>query len=272
MNGIANFTWNDNSIWTKLLIKPLFNILLLFYVLIPGQDLGLAIIAITLLIRLVLFPSYFKSIKAQELLKKHQPELDKIKERYKHDQEAQARETMKFYQENKVNPLSGCLPLLVQLPILFALYRVFSFALDESALTHLYEFFPLAIPENIQTTFLAWTNISWLAVDLSQRSIALALVAAVSQYFQAKMMAPAKAKGEGPQQMAQAIGGQMIYIFPIITFFFAMSLPSALALYWVATTVFTIGQQVIVKRIVDKSQKNVHQRDTIEGESSGDLL
>ena len=93
-------------------------------------------------------------------------------------------------------------------------------------------------------------------------------------YFQAKMMAPAKAKkDEGkPQQMVQALGTQMIYIFPVITFFFAMSLPSALALYWVATTLFTILQQVIVKKIVDKPQSGGNPRDTIEGESSGNLL
>lgn len=274
MNGLVNLTWNDNSIWTKILIKPLFNILLLFYVLIPGSDLGLAIIAITLLVRIVLFPSYFKTIKAQRMLQKHQPELDKIRERYKHDKEVQAKEVMKFYQENKVNPLSGCLPLLVQLPILFALYRVFSFALDESALTHLYNFFPLTIPESINPIFLSWSGISWLMVDLSERSIALALIAAVSQYFQAKMMTPPKAEkdGEKPQQMAQMLTGQMMYIFPVITFFFAMSLPSALALYWVATTLFTILQQVIVKKIVDKPQKGDGQRDTIEGESTGNLL
>jgi len=270
MNTLGNFVWNEGSIWTKFLIKPLFNVLLLFYAVIPGQDLGLAIIAITLLVRIVLFPSYFKSIKAQELLRKHQPELDKIKERYKHDQEAQARETMKFYQENKVNPFSGCLPLLVQLPILFALYRVFSFALGETALTHLYDFFPLATPESINSIFLSWTGVSWLMVDLSQRSIALALVAAVSQYFQAKMMTPAKPKGEGPQQTVQAIGSQMVYIFPVITFFFAMSLPSALALYWVATTLFTIAQQVIVKKIVDKPKKDVQPKN--ENQDSRNLL
>ncbi len=250
-----NFTFNENSWMTKLLYKPLFNVLMLFYVYIPGQDFGVAIIALTLLIRIILFPSYIKTLKSQRALKKIQPLIDDIKAKHKDDQAQQSKELMKVYAEHKVNPLSSCLPLLIQLPILFALYRVFTVGLNADSLNHLYTWFP-NMPETINTVFLSFTGIESLMVDLAVPSLFLAITAGVVQLIQSFMMSKMTPMPKGGG-MANMITKQMMYFFPIITVFIAMSLPAALALYWVATTFFTVLQQVIVMGSFKKADANV---------------
>src|SRR3989338_6022406 len=101
------------EIFHIILTKPLLNLLIAFYNFIPGQDMGMAIIALTLLVRLLLFPSFQKSLRSQRELQQMQPKLDEIKNKYKDDKEAQTKAILAFYQENKINPFSSCLPLLV---------------------------------------------------------------------------------------------------------------------------------------------------------------
>ena len=242
-NTVLNYTLNESSWMTKLLYKPLLNILMLLYVYIPGHDFGVAIIAITLIIRVILFPSYLGTLRSQWALKKIQPKLDEIKKLHQDDKTKQSQEMMKVYQEHKVNPLSSCLPLLIQLPILYALYRVFSVGLTADSLTHLYSWFP-RVPETINTTFLAFTHVSWLQIDLAHPNMYLAIGAGLAQLLQSWLTTKFQPiQGEG---MAKMINTQMLYIFPVMTGFIAWSLPAALALYWVATTVFTVIQQLFV--------------------------
>lgn len=248
-----NFTFNENSFMTKILYKPLFNILMLFYIYIPGQDFGIAIIALTLLIRIILFPSYIKTLKSQQALKKIQPKIDEIRALHKDDQTKQSQELMKVYTENKVNPLSSCLPLIIQLPILFALYRVLGFGLNADSLNHLYSWIPNA-PETINTIFLSFTGIESIMIDLAVPSLFLAITAGIMQLIQSWMMSKMQPMPEGGG-MAKMITNQMIYFFPIVTVFIAMSLPAALGLYWVATTFFTILQQAIVMGSFKRTRK-----------------
>jgi len=242
-NSLANFSLNESSWMTKLLYKPLFNVLMLLYVYIPGHDLGIAIIALTLIIRVILFPSYLGTLKSQWALKQIQPKLDEIKKLHQDDKTKQSQEMMRIYKEHKVNPLGSCLPLLIQIPILFALYRVFSVGLTNDSLQHLYNWFPM-VPDVINTTFLSFTNIPWLQINLAHPNMYLAVIAGVSQLFQSWLTTKFQpAQGEG---MAKMINTQMLYLFPVMTGFIAWSLPAALALYWIATTVFTIIQQLFV--------------------------
>ena len=121
--------------------QPIFNLLVWLYNNIPGQDLGVAIIVLTFIIRLFLYIPSKKSIKAQKNLSSIQPEIEKIKEKYKDDKEKMGPELMALYKEKKVNPLSTCLPLLIQLPFLFAIYRVFLDGLTkDDAMSALYSF------------------------------------------------------------------------------------------------------------------------------------
>jgi YidC/Oxa1 family membrane protein insertase len=255
------FTLNENSWMTKLLYKPLFNVLVLLYAYIPGNDMGLAIIALTLIIRIILYPSYLNMLKSQRAMKAIQPQIDKLRELHKGDQTRQSQELMKVYKDNKISPFSSCFPMLIQLVILFALYRVFAFGLTPDSLNLLYDWFPSA-PEHINNIFLSFTGVEWLMVDLSKSNLVLAIIAGISQFFQGwymKQFQPAPKEGGG---MMKLLTAQMMYVFPVITIFIAMSLPSALALYWIATTVFTVFQQYIamrtpIQRLVSKSDEQV---------------
>ena len=199
---------------------------------------GLAIIALTLLIRLILWPSFQKSLKSQKALQQLQPKLDEIKEKYKGDQEAQAKATMEMYKENKVNPLSSCLPLLVQLPILIALYRVFLVGLNGEFGSDLYSF--VANPGPINAEFLG-------LVDLTKRSYLFAALAGIFQFVQSKMMAP-KNKPASGDKLAGLMSTQFTYFMPIITVIISIQLPAGLSLYWAVTTLFAIGQQYYIMK------------------------
>ena len=110
------------SLFHAILYQPIFNVLIALYNLIP--DFGVALIVLTILLRLALFPLSQKSIKSQKELSEIQPEIKKLQQQYKDDKQKQAQALMELYKEKKVNPMSGCLPLLIQLPILIALYQV----------------------------------------------------------------------------------------------------------------------------------------------------
>jgi len=249
----TKFTFNEASLMTKILYKPLFNVLMLLYVYMPGHDLGLAIILLTLIIRIILFPSYVSTLKSQQALKKIQPHIDEIREKYKDDKNQQSQELLKIYSENKVNPMGSCLPLIIQLPILFALYRVFAFGLSADSLNHLYSWFP-KVPDGINTIFLSFTGVEALTIDLAQPNIYLAISAGLIQLLQSWLMSKFQPAPKDSTGMAKMISTQMIYFFPIITVFIGMSLPAALALYWVATTLFMVIQQVIVLKSFKKQE------------------
>lgn len=224
------------SFFKTILYKPLFNILVFLVWAIPGHDVGTAIIILTVLIRVLLMPATANSIKAQKKLKDLQPEIDKIKEKHKDNQQAQAKATMDFYQANKINPFSSCLPLLIQLPILMVLYYVFQSGLSTDRFADLlYGFTPR--PQFVDTFF-------W-GMDISKSNIYLAIITGLLQFWQTKQMTPSEpAKKDDKQNAFQsALGKQMLYVMPIFTIFIAMKLPAALPLYWSVTTLFMIVQQ-----------------------------
>lgn len=236
-------TISKTSLITKVLYQPLFNVLILLYVYIPGHDLGLAIIGLTLIIRLILYPSYVQTLRAQQQLKNIQPEIDRVKDLHKDDKSKQSQELMRVYKDNKVNPLGSCLPMIIQLPILYALYRVFMVGLKADSLELLYAWFP-HVPTTINNIFLGFTGITSLQIDLAVPNIYLAVLAGGAQLIQSWLMTKFNpVQGGGT---AKIINMQMMYLFPVITVMIGISLPAALSLYWVATTVFTVLQQIIV--------------------------
>jgi len=253
MKPIVLTTLNEKALLTQILYQPLFNILMLFYVYLPGHDLGLAIIALTLIIRLALAPSYVQTLRAQQELKRIQPEIDEIRKLHKDDQAKQSEALMNVYKANKVNPFSSCLPLLIQLPILYALYRVFMAGLNGDSLKLLYSWFP-QVPTEINTAFLHWLNIPALEINLAHPNIYLAVLAGVAQLVQSWLMMKFNPTPQGSGTM-KLINMQMMYLFPVLTVFIGMSLPAALALYWAATTVFTVIQQALVMNQFKRTNK-----------------
>jgi len=229
------------NIFNELLYRPLFNALIWLYNVIPGNDLGIAIIILTLLIRFILYPLSKKAIQSQKAMSQLQPKIKEIQKKYKNKEE-QAKAMMELYKEHKVNPMAGCLPILIQLPLLIALFQVFRTGLNVESLDVLYSF--VSRPEALNVIFLG-------LVDLSQRNITLAILAGLFQFIQSKMIMPqniAKTKNKaGGLDFSSMMSQQMLYMMPILTVFIAWSMPAALPLYWIVVTLFGIVQQYFTK-------------------------
>ncbi|HDY72622.1 MAG TPA: membrane protein insertase YidC [bacterium] len=161
------------TLFNEVLYRPIFNALVFLYNIVPGHDFGIAIILLTILIRVILLPLSSKSIKSRQAMSVLQPKIKEIQKKFK-TKEEQTQGMMKLYKEEKVNPLSGCLPLLVQFPILIALYRVLINVLKPESLVALYSF--VGNPGFINPSFLG-------ILDLSKASPVLAILAGISQFF-----------------------------------------------------------------------------------------
>jgi YidC/Oxa1 family membrane protein insertase len=234
-----------------LFYQPILNLLVFIYDIVPGNDLGIAIILMTVVIKLILWPLSRKAIESQKALQEIQPKVDEVKKKFKDKKEEMGREIMKLYKENKVNPFSSCLPLLVQLPFLFAVFQVFQDGFANGSLDLVYSF--IGRPESINTITLGF-------FDLSERSVVLALLAGAAQYWQAKMLSskrPAvKTDGSKDEDFAAIMNKQMTVIMPVLTVFIALSFPAGLSLYWLTTTVLTGVQQVLLFRKDNNSNKS----------------
>ena len=152
--------WNFiGLLFNDILVRPLLNLLIVGYHYIPGHSIGLVIILLTIFVRLILAPSFHKSLKSQRSMTVLQPKMNEIRDKHKDDKEAQAKALMELYKEHKINPFSSCLPLLIQLPILIALYRVFILGLQNKGLDqYLYKFVPN--PGMINPHFLHFINLT----------------------------------------------------------------------------------------------------------------
>ena len=234
------------EILRAILYDPLFNLLIFLYDVIPGADIGFAIIAISILIKLILWPFSRASLKSQKALQEIQPKLEELKQEFKDDKQALAKAMMELYQKEKVNPLSSCLPIIIQLPILFALYAVLRAGLDSSSLVDLYSFVPN--PGEINPFFLEW-------IDLRNANIPMAVIAGFFQFIQTKMLManrPAKnirkKEGAKDEDMMAMMNKSMIYFMPIITVVIGATLPGGLVLYWIVINMVSIVQQFFVFR------------------------
>jgi YidC/Oxa1 family membrane protein insertase len=240
-------------LWVELIYRPLFNFLIFLYNVIPGHDIGIAIILLTIIIRLFFLPSTTKTLKAQKALAKLQPELEKIRQQYKDDKQRQTQEILKLYQENKVNPFGSCLPLLIQLPILIALYQVFIKGLASEGLNQIYPF--IHNPQTINSTFLHFVDLSLPKMGRSIFSLPFQywlfpLGAGVLQFIQSWLTLPKTKLTQGSQEATvSALNKQILLMMPIITIIIAIKLPVGLSLYWCTTTLFAIIQQWWINRI-----------------------
>jgi YidC/Oxa1 family membrane protein insertase len=240
------------SFLTTVFYQPILNLLIFLYNIIPGHDIGVAIILLTVIIKAVLLPLSKKAIQSQKALQDLQPKIEELKKQYPNNKEEQGKAMIRLYQENKINPFSSCLPLLIQLPFLIAVYQVFRAGLTNGSLALVYPFIPR--PEVINV-------ISFGFLDLSKPNIALAILAGLAQFWQAKMMitkkAPVNGKGALDENMTAMLNKQMLYFMPAFTVFIGISLPGGLTLYWFVVTVLTALQQVFIfNKILNKDKKN----------------
>ena len=241
-------------IFNEVLYRPLFNVLVFLYQTISFYDFGIAIIILTILIRVLLYPLAQKSIKSQKEMAAVQSDIKKVQEQYKNNKEEQMKKVMALYKEKGVSPFSGCLPMIIQLPFLLAIYWVFMAGFDDKNLQDLLYGF-IKNPGSINHIFIG-------LIDISKKgNWILALLAGAFQFYQSKMMLdqqkkvqPAKEKSSTPD-FSSALNRQMTYVMPAVTVFISYTLPAGLALYWITTTVFSIIQQRIVFGSKNESQK-----------------
>lgn len=239
------------SALTAIFYQPIFNLLFGLVAIIPGHSLGWAIVAVTLLVRIILLAPSAAAVKSQRELQALQPKIDEIRQKYKDKPDELNQKLLAVYQEHKVNPFGSCLPLLIQLPVLLVLYRVFLSGIHETNLNLLYSFVPNPGP----------LNALFLGIDLTHPSILLAIIAGALQFAQTRQMMskqqqlrdeknlPANEKPhaqkaeESAAKAAQDLSSKMVYFMPLLTIFIGATLPAALAVYWVVTTLFSLAQQ-----------------------------
>jgi YidC/Oxa1 family membrane protein insertase len=221
---------------------PIYNLLVFLVDALPGSSLGLAIIALTLIVKIILLPLAHKSTRTQIGMKKIEPQIKEIQKKYEKDKQEQAKKVMELYKEHKINPFSTFGLLIIQLPILIALYWVFRNGIPFTD-QYLYSF--VSLPETSNVVFL---NL----FDLTQRSIVIAVLVGFSQYVQIRLAMPAPAKTEGERtfkdDLARSMNLNMRYFMPAFIAFIAATLPSAISVYWITSNIFAIGHELLVKR------------------------
>ncbi|NMB56586.1 YidC/Oxa1 family membrane protein insertase [Candidatus Beckwithbacteria bacterium] len=251
------------NIWYLFLYQPLVNILIFAYLAL-GNNLGLAIIAITVLIRIALVPLTKPSMDSAAKMQQLQPEIAKLKEQYKDDKQGLAQAQMDLYKKYNINPFGGLVPVIVQFVILIALFQAFNNVLKTDIVINelngvLYPFLKLA--ENIKL------NTNFLYLDLTKPDVFplpfkigplavfpgfFLILAAVSQYFSSKLMTPAlpkqtERKLTDQEEMTTSMQKQMTLLMPIMTLIIGLNFASGLVLYWVTFSLVMIAQQLISK-------------------------
>ena len=225
------------ELFTTILYQPVFNLLVFLYNL--TGNLGLAIIILTVAIKILLWPLSAQATRAQKQLQAVQPKIEELKKRHKDKREEQAKALMELYHQEKINPLSSCLPVLIQLPLLIAVFQVFRQGLKSESLNLLYPF--ITNPGSLN-------SLLWDSIDLATPNVVLAVLAGLAQFWQTRMLMAKQPASPKPKSddFAAILNKQMLYMMPILTVFIGLSLPSGLALYWLVFTLLTIGQQRIV--------------------------
>lgn len=241
-----------------LFYQPVLNLLVIIYNYLPAHDFGIAIIVLTVIIKLLLYPLSQHTIKSQKSLQELQPKIEEIKAKYKDNKEELAKQTMAMYRDHKINPFSSCLPLLIQLPFLFAVFRVFSNFGKNLDTSLLYSF--VAKPDFANG--LKFINL----IDLSKPNYFFAVMAGLAQFWQTKMLITTKPSVKSPgsqdENMTAIMNKQMTYMMPILTVMIGVTMPGGLTLYWFIFSLLSALQQLYVFKRKDKV-------DVIQGEVIG---
>lgn len=252
--------------WDLLFKTPILNILIFLNNIFFNNMAG-AIIGLTLLVRFVLLPLTLPAFRSSKKIKELQPHLDDLKDKHSEDQEAYMRAQMELYQEHGINPLGGCLPLLLSIPVMVALYQVLLMVLNAETAAVInerlyFDFLKLESLSQLGTSFL------WLDLARPDRYYILPVLVGAAQFLNAQLLSPQtdkpvkpavlegevvgevdsqkEAPPEGMDQMAQAMQSQFKYIFPIMTVFIVARLPAGVALYWLVSTLFGIIQSKLL--------------------------
>lgn len=238
------------ALYHTLIYVPLYNGLILLINFLPWADAGVVVVLFTIIVKLILFPLSYRSVKTQVNMKQVEGELNAIKEKYKDDKQEQAKQVMELYKAKGINPFAGVFLVLIQLPIIIALYSIFL----RSGLPHintsiLFHFVKVPLPLNMRFLGL---------IDISKKSILLSIIAAVSQFFQITFAMPKpKPRTDGKpasfgDDLARSMHFQMRFMMPVVVFFISYGLSAVVALYWSISNLFAIGQELYIRRTIKR--------------------
>ncbi|MFH0942720.1 MAG: YidC/Oxa1 family membrane protein insertase [Candidatus Beckwithbacteria bacterium] len=255
--------------WNTIFFQPLLNGLIFAYNLL-GHNLGWAIIGLTVFIRLALTPLTTPSLKSSQKMKELQPELNKLKEQYGADKQTFAKKQLELFKSRGVNPAAGCLPQIIQLVVLIALYQAFNLVLkaDGNLVANLNQLLYPALqlpPDFILNTKFLYLNLAQPDLfiipgiklggfTLNKLPGIFLILAAAVQFFSSKMMMPAAKAGQKQadktkaktDDFASSMQTQMLYLFPLMTLFIGFNFPSGLVLYWFTFSLIMLIQQLLL--------------------------
>jgi len=236
--------------------NPIYNALVALVALIPGGDVGVAVILVTIIIRLILLPFSLSAARTQRAMKVLEPKIKELKEKHKGDKEKEALETLALYREAEVNPFASILTVFIQIPVLLALYWVFYYepfsTVTSINTARLYAFTPL--PHAMSLHFLG-------IISVAGKSIVLAVLAGVTQFFQAHLalsgtMKPSDTKGM-QNDFQRIMGMQLKYVFPFLIAAISYTTSGAIALYFITTNIAGSLQEIHVRRTLHKESHPV---------------
>lgn len=235
-----------SGIFHNFLYIPIYNLLVFLVDVVPGGDIGLAVVLVTLIVKVVLMPLSLRAVHTQRQMNLIKPQLNELKEKYKKDRQRQAQEMMALYKEHNLRPFASILGVLIQLPIVFALYLVFSrgaiFNIDPAML---YSFVPL--PTAISPLFLG-------VFTVAGTSLILAVLAALAQFVHAYVSIPVPAASKNTKPSVTEDFGRMMaiqarYFLPLMIGVIAYITSGAVALYFITASLVGLLQEVIVRRM-----------------------
>ncbi len=239
------------QVFYTFLFAPFLNGLVLLYSIVG--DLGLAIVFLTLIVKIALFPLSLKALRSQRQMQKINPQIAEIKQKHKGNLTEQNAALLELYKKEEISPTSGCLPLLIQLPIIIALYRVFTSGLTiENLNKFLYSFVPNPgeIPQQVFWIFSAQSKVFILT---------LAILAALAQFWQSRISfkgAP-KQKSGSNLDFGSMMQKQALFIFPLITFFIIYKTGIVVGVYWFFSVLFSLGEHFLMERNFKKIKQKI---------------
>lgn len=236
--GRSWFGW----IWETLIYNPIFNILIFLASVLPSHNLGWAIIVLTIIVRLVLLIPNQKALRSQRAMQEIQPKLKELQLKYANDQQKLAQETMALWKKHQINPFGSCLPMFIQLPVLIALFYAVrglseNFSTSQSA----------SLYAGLSNFDLDLLSLNFYGLDITVKGVVwVAIGLAILQFIQMKLSF--KKMDKKYQDPSQAMTSTMLYFMPLMIGVMAYSFPLAVSFYWATSTIFGIGQQIVVNR------------------------
>lgn len=225
----------NSGLFFTILYQPLFNLLVIFYNFL-GSDLGLAVIVLTAVLRLALWPWYQSNSRSQRAMAKAQSLISAVQKQYKDDRTKQTQEMMRIYKEHKIKPFGMILFMVFQFILLWSMFRIFQGIFKGQMFTWLYPF--VHQPEVLNNMFLGF-------LDLSKPYFILAIIVTISQFLQTKISLSNNQVKDKSAKMTQNV---TLYIMPAIIFIIYLRLPSILALYWIVMSLIGFVQEMLVKK------------------------